>query len=185
MPDGDSRRNRPKSSSDLPAVAASEQKQIPHRPANQDGKDGAQANGDDSNHDGKPSSSKSRPASSEGREHSPSSKEPATKQQTTTSKEAPPYPPGSAPPPRQEVIKGPWRLLRILPRESRYIIGLMLKVNPKERASLDTILSDDWIKNIRHCHQEESGACFNAPGHEHVLEAPSSANVPVPSKAKA
>lgn len=104
----------------------------------------------------------------------------------TTSKEAPPLPPGSAhhPTHRPEVIKGPWRLLRILPRESRYIIGLMLKVNPHERATLETIMSDDWIKNIAYCHQE-GNKIYNAPGHAHVLEPPAAANAPaVASKGK-
>lgn len=103
----------------------------------------------------------------------------------TTSKEAPPLPPGSQPqPPKQEVIKGPWRLLRILPRESRFIIGRMLKVNPKERATLDEIMSDDWVRNIRACEQLGSGEIVNAEGHTHILEPPSH-SPPVASKGKA
>ncbi|KKA21478.1 Protein kinase [Rasamsonia emersonii CBS 393.64] len=90
----------------------------------------------------------------------------------TTSKEAPPLPPGSTTGQRQEVIKGPWRLLRILPRESRYIIGRMLKVNPKERATLEEILLDDWIQSIQVCRQEESGAIVKATNHTHILRAP-------------
>lgn len=101
----------------------------------------------------------------------------------TTSKEAPPLPPGSTTGQRQEVIKGPWRLLRILPRESRYIIGRMLKVNPKERATLEEILLDDWIRSIQVCRQEESGAIIKANNHTHILEPPSP-SVPVQSKAK-
>ena len=115
------------------------------------------------------------------------SKTPSEKErEKTTSKAAPPLPPGfnTPHPHRQEVIKGPWRLLRILPRESRYIIGLMLKVNPHERATLDMILSDDWVKNIAYCHQE-GAKVYNAPNHTHVLEAPTSALAPaVESKAK-
>ncbi|CEJ58564.1 hypothetical protein PMG11_07218 [Penicillium brasilianum] len=92
----------------------------------------------------------------------------------TTSKEAPPLPPNAQPPAqRQEVIKGPWRLLRILPRESRYIIGRMLKVNPNERATLDEVLADEWVRNILTCRQEDSGEVINAPNHTHVLEPPS------------
>lgn len=106
-----------------------------------------------------------------------------TSKPETTSKEAPPLPPGATTGQRQEVIKGPWRLLRILPRESRYIIGRMLKVNPKERATLDEVLSDDWIKSIQACRQEESGAIIKATNHTHILEPPS-ASVPVASKAK-
>ena len=92
----------------------------------------------------------------------------------TTSKEAPPLPPNAQQPAaRQETIKGPWRLLRILPRESRYIIGRMLKVNPRERATLDEVLSDEWVRNILACRQEGSGEIVNASNHSHVLEPPS------------
>ncbi|KAL5341574.1 Pkinase-domain-containing protein [Aspergillus crustosus] len=93
----------------------------------------------------------------------------------TTSKEAPPLPPGSAQAAaqRQEVIKGPWRLLRLLPRESRYIIGRMLKVGVKDRATLDDVLTDEWVRNIRACQQEVTGELIKAPGHTHVLEPPS------------
>ncbi|OKP10582.1 Serine/threonine-protein kinase oca2 [Penicillium subrubescens] len=92
----------------------------------------------------------------------------------TTSKEAPPLPPNAQPPAqRQEVIKGPWRLLRILPRESRYIIGRMLKVNPNERATLDEVMMDDWVRNIITCRQEDSGEVISATNHTHVLEPPS------------
>lgn len=92
----------------------------------------------------------------------------------TTSKEAPPLPPGAQQQSqRQEVIKGPWRLLRILPRESRYIVGRMLKVSTKERVTLDEVLSDDWVRNIQACEQEGSGEIINASNHTHILEPPS------------
>lgn len=76
-----------------------------------------------------------------------------------------------------EVVKGPWRLLRILPRESRYIIGRMLKVDPKERATMDEIISDPWVMETPVCTQEEQGEVRRAPGHEHTLEA---GNAPQP-----
>ncbi|KAI9376342.1 Pkinase-domain-containing protein [Aspergillus egyptiacus] len=93
----------------------------------------------------------------------------------TTSKEAPPLPPGTAKQaaPRQEVIKGPWRLLRLLPRESRYVIGRMLKVSVKERATLDDVLTDEWVRNINACQQEVTGKVIKAGNHTHVLEPPS------------
>ncbi|KAL4821314.1 hypothetical protein BDW67DRAFT_172139 [Aspergillus spinulosporus] len=93
----------------------------------------------------------------------------------TTSKEAPPLPPGSAQAAgqRQEVIKGPWRLLRLLPRESRYIIGRMLKVSVKDRATLDDVLTDEWVRNIKACQQEVTGEVIKATNHTHVLEPPS------------
>lgn len=78
---------------------------------------------------------------------------------------------------KAEVVKGPWRLLRILPRESRHIIGRMLKVDPKERATMDEVLADDWVMETLVCSQEEQGEVRRALGHEHTLEA---GNAPQP-----
>ena len=82
---------------------------------------------------------------------------------------------------KQEVIKGPWRLLRILPRESRHIIGRMLKVDPKERATMVELMSDDWVASTPVCRQIEAGKVEHAPGHEHTLEPSNAASAP-PSK---
>ncbi|KIX08378.1 uncharacterized protein Z518_03034 [Rhinocladiella mackenziei CBS 650.93] len=81
---------------------------------------------------------------------------------------------------KQEVIKGPWRLLRILPRESRHIIGRMLKVDPAERATMDEVLEDDWVLSSKVCYQEENGTVHRAEGHTHILEAGSGG--PPPAK---
>ena len=81
---------------------------------------------------------------------------------------------------KQEVIKGPWRLLRILPRESRHIIGRMLKVDPVERASMDEVLEDDWVLATPVCEQEDQGRVIRAKGHTHTLEPGSGA--PPPAK---
>ncbi|EED23293.1 protein kinase, putative [Talaromyces stipitatus ATCC 10500] len=109
------------------------------------------------------------------------------KSRETTSKEAPPLPASSSSNSntgqRQEVIKGPWRLLRILPRESRYIIGRMLKVNPRERATLEEVLTDDWIQLIQNCRQDDQGHVIKAKNHAHILEPPSS-SVAVASKGR-
>lgn len=80
----------------------------------------------------------------------------------------------------KEVIKGPWRLLRILPRESRHIIGRMLKVDPTERATMDEVLEDEWVLSSRVCYQDESGTVHRAENHQHVLEAGSGG--PPPAK---
>lgn len=81
---------------------------------------------------------------------------------------------------KQEVIKGPWRLLRILPRESRHIIGRMLKVDPAERATMDEVLEDDWVLSSQVCYQEENGVVHRAQNHTHILEAGSGG--PPPAK---
>jgi serine/threonine protein kinase len=84
---------------------------------------------------------------------------------------------------KQEVIKGPWRLLRILPRESRHIIGRMLKVDPHERATMEEVLDDEWCSSCAVCSQDEQGRVYRSPGHEHTLEAGSgSDNAPPPKK---
>jgi serine/threonine protein kinase len=69
-----------------------------------------------------------------------------------------------------QVIKGPWRLLRLLPRESRHIIGRMLEVDPKKRATLDEIIEDKWVTGSQVCSQEEGGNVLRCDNHEHTLE---------------
>ena len=69
----------------------------------------------------------------------------------------------------QNVLKGPWRLLRLLPRESRHIIGRMLKVEPAARAGLEEVLMDKWVTGGSRCTQQEDGSVKSASGHHHVL----------------
>lgn len=81
---------------------------------------------------------------------------------------------------KQEVIKGPSRLLRLLPRETRTIIGSMLVIQPSNRATLKDLTIDPWIAKNPVCRQLESGEVHRAPGHEHTLE-PSSSPTPTSS----
>lgn len=67
-------------------------------------------------------------------------------------------------------IKGPIRLLRLLPRDTRHIIGRMLELDPKKRATIDEILANEWVSNALVCRQEEGGVCYHAPNHRHHLE---------------
>lgn len=46
-------------------------------------------------------------------------------------------------------ITGPWRVLRLLPRDSRHIIGRILTINVPERATIQEIYEDEWFKNIK------------------------------------
>ncbi|KAH9882011.1 hypothetical protein J1614_001182 [Plenodomus biglobosus] len=69
-----------------------------------------------------------------------------------------------------QVIKGPWRLLRLLPRESRHIIGRMLEIDPRKRATLDEIIGDKWVTGSQVCTQEEGGRILRCDNHEHTLE---------------
>lgn len=70
----------------------------------------------------------------------------------------------------QATIKGPLRLLRLLPRETRHIIGRMLELDPTRRATMDEILQDPWVQNSLVCRQEEGGRVVKAPNHTHTLQ---------------
>lgn len=52
-----------------------------------------------------------------------------------------------------------FRLLKLLPRESRSVMTSILEVDPTRRYNLSTILKDDWIQNIDVCTTQEPGAC--------------------------
>ncbi|KAF3021975.1 serine/threonine protein kinase [Neopestalotiopsis sp. 37M] len=78
-----------------------------------------------------------------------------------------------APAPK-EVIRGPWRLLRLLPRESRHIVGRMLTIDPRKRATMQEILDEPWVSDTVICRQEGPGNIDPAPDHTHILEPPAS-----------
>ncbi|RMZ84825.1 hypothetical protein DV737_g1066, partial [Chaetothyriales sp. CBS 132003] len=63
------------------------------------------------------------------------------------------------------------QLLRILPRESRHIIGRMLKVDPLERARMEEVLEDEWVLSAKVCSQDMNGQVHRVDGHTHTLEA--------------
>ncbi|RHZ64709.1 putative protein kinase [Aspergillus thermomutatus] len=181
VPDADPKRHRAiKSAPDLSSVANEGKPAQPAEEKNGSSEPSAQSDSE---------KKQAQPTSSTSDENRPpeSPKDKAnnnlSKPTRTTSKEAPPLPASAqSSSQRQEVIKGPWRLLRILPRESRYIIGRMLKVNVKERATLEDVLTDEWVRNIQACRQEVTGEVIKACNHTHVLEPPSPSQ-PVPSKA--
>ncbi|KAJ5177892.1 uncharacterized protein N7500_000591 [Penicillium coprophilum] len=173
VPEPDNRR-RPKSTPDLPSQGH-DTKRLTPRSSGPSDQSGSEQNGngigdkaENSQKDGDHSPDTAQKQNSE------TCTSPHERPTRTTSKEAPPPLSASSQNSgqRQEVIKGPWRLLRILPRESRYIIGRMLKTNPKNRATLDEVMSDDWVRNIHACRQDGTGEIINAPGHTHVLEPP-------------
>jgi serine/threonine protein kinase len=92
-----------------------------------------------------------------------------------------PIPGVSVPDRSKEVVRGPWRILRLLPRESRHIIHRMLDVNPKSRARMGEILDEPWIADTVICQQLDSGEHVPARDHKHVLEPPNS-QPPPPKK---
>lgn len=75
----------------------------------------------------------------------------------------------------RKTIRGPWRILRLLPRESRHVISRMLQIDPRKRAKMDEILQDDWVANTVICRQIENGVVINADDHTHILVGPQEA----------
>jgi serine/threonine protein kinase len=102
-----------------------------------------------------------------------------------TAKCGPPPEKGGLPEKKPEVIKGPWRLLRLLPRETRHLIGRMLEIDPRRRATMGEILEDPWVRGTQICRQNpDTGKVINAPGHTHTLEPPNSQPPAAPAAAK-
>lgn len=79
---------------------------------------------------------------------------------------------------KKEVIRGPWRILRLLPRESRHIISRMLDLNPKTRARMDEILQEPWVADTVICQQFDHGEVVPADNHTHILEPPANSQQP-------
>ncbi|KAF5094262.1 hypothetical protein D0Z00_003629 [Geotrichum galactomycetum] len=87
--------------------------------------------------------------------------------------------PPATPPPKDApklTIKGPWRLLRLLPHESRQIIGRMLEIDPNKRATLKEIWDNDWIKNTPVC-TIHNGKVIRGGTHEHTFVAEEDAHL--------
>lgn len=68
-----------------------------------------------------------------------------------------------------KATKGPMRLLNRLPRDSRHIIGRMLTVDPKKRATLEEIWADPWVQSISMCTYDDDGRLVKGVGHEHTF----------------
>jgi serine/threonine protein kinase len=103
----------------------------------------------------------------------------ASNGQSTSSTQSAATRPGET---KSEVIKGPWRLLRLLPRESRHIMSRMLEVDPKKRASMEEMTEDPWISTTSVCRQVDHGQIVKATGHTHTLEPGSASDAPPAKK---
>ena len=71
---------------------------------------------------------------------------------------------------RDGELKGPTRLLRLLPRETRHIIGRMLELDPAKRAKIDEIWQDPWVNSTHICRQDDDGTVHKSTNHQHTLE---------------
>lgn len=97
-----------------------------------------------------------------------------TKEEEHSYHHPPASPPSSDTP--KPTIKGPWRLLRLLPHESRHIISRMLEIDPEKRATLKEIWENDWIKNAPFCTMV-NGKLVRGGTHEHTFVAEEDAHL--------
>lgn len=76
----------------------------------------------------------------------------------------------------QPVIRGPWRLLRLLPRETRSVVKGMLELDPNNRFRMHDIVVDEWIQAIDMCYEDKlNHTVHKSNGHNHVLIGPEAA----------
>ncbi|KAI7868904.1 kinase-like domain-containing protein [Spinellus fusiger] len=59
---------------------------------------------------------------------------------------------------------GATKLFKLLPRESRAIMGRILEPNPVQRCSLEEVMADPWVQGLSMCTDHSP-----APGHSHHL----------------
>lgn len=70
----------------------------------------------------------------------------------------------------RDSTRGPFRLLKLLPRHSRPVISQMLQLDPKRRILMDGVVSDPWVKSIECCQLGSKGELISYPeSHRHHL----------------
>lgn len=77
----------------------------------------------------------------------------------------------SSSPPTVPQITGPWRLLRLLPRESRSVIDSMLLLEPRQRSTIERVLGSAWMNDVDMCIVNKFGKVHKAKNHTHTLVA--------------
>lgn len=70
----------------------------------------------------------------------------------------------------RDTTKGPFKILKLLPRSSRKLIGQMMIVDPKKRILMDEVMKDQWLQSIEACEPDENGKLLKEPqDHKHRL----------------
>lgn len=66
-------------------------------------------------------------------------------------------------------VTGPQRLLRLLPRQSRFLIEKMLTIDPTKRYTMNDVINDDFYLSIASCRTLEDGSVHKPENHTHHL----------------
>lgn len=70
----------------------------------------------------------------------------------------------------KDLQKGPYRLLKLLPRHSRSLVGQMLELDPKKRILMCDVVTNSWFEHIECCELDERGTLKHIPDtHKHHL----------------
>lgn len=69
----------------------------------------------------------------------------------------------------RDTTKGPFKILKLLPRSSRKLIGQMLKIDPKKRILMNEVMEDEWLRSIDACVPDQDGKVETPEDHEHHL----------------
>ncbi|SCV01961.1 LAMI_0G14884g1_1 [Lachancea mirantina] len=66
--------------------------------------------------------------------------------------------------------RGPYRILKLLPRHSRHLIGRMMELNPKKRILMSDVVESHWFQQIESCEVNEKNELLRIPEkHKHHL----------------
>lgn len=85
----------------------------------------------------------------------------------------------------KDTTKGPFKILKQLPRASRKVIGQMMKIDPKVRILMDDVMKDEWVQSINVCEPDQEGNTLPPEDHEHHLITEEELNKKVEEEAKA
>ncbi|CAR24053.1 putative serine/threonine protein kinase RTK1 [Lachancea thermotolerans CBS 6340] len=70
----------------------------------------------------------------------------------------------------KDPTRGAYRLLKLLPRHSRHIIGQMLQLDPRKRILMNEVMADPWVVSIESCELDDKGELKSAAkSHKHHL----------------
>lgn len=70
----------------------------------------------------------------------------------------------------KDTTKGPFKILKLLPRSSRKLIGQMMMLDPKKRILMHDVMKDEWLQSIEVCQVDENTKLIQPPqSHTHHL----------------
>lgn len=70
----------------------------------------------------------------------------------------------------KDTTKGPFKILKLLPRSSRKLISQMMILDPKKRILMHDVMKDEWLQSIEVCQVDKNMKLIQTPqSHTHHL----------------